>query len=61
MTPAYAYVRFESDKVFHICHLKDFKNLTCKDKDDYQKDKVYKVLWTDGNYYEAQIVFLAGE
>lgn len=61
MCPTHAYVRFEDDKLFYTCKATDIKNLIPKNNGDFEKQKLYNVKWKDGQYYKAQIVFLAGE
>ncbi|XP_051165630.1 uncharacterized protein LOC127286549 isoform X12 [Leptopilina boulardi] len=56
---SHAYVRFEIDKTFYITKVSDIKNFKFKNKEDFDKQKLFEVLWTDGHYYNAQIVLLS--
>lgn len=56
----FAYVRFEQDKSFYICKVDEIKNFKCSNKDDFDNKRIYKVMWEDGHFYNAQIVFLCG-
>lgn len=60
ITMSHAYVRFEIDKTFYITKVSDIKNFKFKNKEDFDKQKLFEVLWTDGHYYNAQIVLLSG-
>lgn len=54
----YAHVRFQDDNFFFTCNVKNIKGLV---NSKYIPGKLYKVKWTDSEYYPAKIIFMEGK
>lgn len=55
---SYAHVRFVDDKIYFTFNIKDIKGQNLTGEIKYRKDYLYKVRWSDGYYYNAQIAFI---
>lgn len=54
----YAYVKFQDDKKFKTVKTSNIKHFN--PDDELPSKKLYKVMWEDGQYYDAVVLQTAG-